>query len=199
MSVTVTQYPNILLYCGNTPTPIPWIVFLYMHHSIPNTLALQVKNIHKRAIEIAREILSKNKRTSLWNSVPNSCLRKFCFAISIFETCYRVSSKKVGAQSVISWTVVGQLSWQYTSEFRRYETTTTPVLSTPPTYALILWPTSQCILRINSLTRFMPTLFTSGFAWQRSHSQTRFPRKFPAMASLTYKKIPTARKSWSLA
>ena len=107
-----------------------------MHNSIPNTLALQVKNIHKRAIEIV------------------------------------------------------------------YETTTTPALSTAPTYALppaTPRPTSLCILKINSLTRFMPTLLTSGFARQRSHSQTRFPRKFPALASGTYKKIPTARKSWSLA
>jgi len=55
----------------------------------------------------------KNKGTSLWNFVPNSGLRKFCFGISIVETCYQLSLRNVDAQSVINWTVVGQLSWQY--------------------------------------------------------------------------------------
>ena len=37
----------------------------------------------------------KNKGNFLWNfvpNVPNSGHRKFCFGISIFETCYRLSS-----------------------------------------------------------------------------------------------------------
>jgi len=55
-------------------------------------------------------IISKNKSTSLWNFVLNSGLRKFCHGISIVETCYQLSSRKVDAQSVINWTVVGQLS-----------------------------------------------------------------------------------------
>jgi len=55
----------------------------------------------------------QNKSTSLWNSVPNSGLWKFCCGILIVETCYRLSSRKMDAQSVINWTVVGQLSWQY--------------------------------------------------------------------------------------
>jgi len=33
----------------------------------------------------------KNKGTSLWNFVPNSGLRKFCFVISIVETCCQPS------------------------------------------------------------------------------------------------------------
>ena len=48
----------------------------------------------------------KNKGNFLWNfvpNVPNSGHRKFCFGISIFETCYRLSS----TQSVTG------LSWQY--------------------------------------------------------------------------------------
>jgi len=53
------------------------------------------------------------KGTFLWNFVPNSGLRKFCFGISIVEACYRLSLTKVDAQSMINWTVVGQLSWQY--------------------------------------------------------------------------------------
>jgi len=57
--------------------------------------------------------ISKNKRSSLWNFVQNSRLRKFCLGISIVETCYRLSSTKVDAPSVINWTVIGQLSWQY--------------------------------------------------------------------------------------
>jgi len=55
-------------------------------------------------------VISKNKGTSLWNFVLNSGLRKFRHSISIVETCYQLSSRKVDAQSVINWTVVGQLS-----------------------------------------------------------------------------------------
>ena len=47
------------------------------------------------------------------NFVLNSGLRKFRHGISIVETCWQLSSTKVGAQSVINWTVVGQQSWQY--------------------------------------------------------------------------------------
>ena len=35
--------------------------------------------------------VSKNNGTSLWNFVPNSRRRKFCFGVSIFEKCYRLS------------------------------------------------------------------------------------------------------------
>jgi len=55
-------------------------------------------------------VFSKNKGTSLWNVVLNSGLRKFCHGISIVETCYQLSSRKVDVQSVINWAVVGQLS-----------------------------------------------------------------------------------------
>ena len=44
---------------------------------------------------------------------PCPKLRKFCFDISTVEACYRLSSKKVNSPSVIYWTVVGHLSWQY--------------------------------------------------------------------------------------
>jgi len=54
--------------------------------------------------------ISKNKGTSLWNFGPNFGLRKLCFGIAIAETCYQLSSRKVDAQSVINWTVIGQLS-----------------------------------------------------------------------------------------
>jgi len=37
-------------------------------------------------------------------------LRIFYHGMSIVETCYQLSSRKVDAQSVINWTVVGQLS-----------------------------------------------------------------------------------------
>jgi len=50
------------------------------------------------------------KGTSLWNFVLNSGLRKFRHGISIVETCYQLSSRKVDAQRVINWAVVGQLS-----------------------------------------------------------------------------------------
>ena len=55
-------------------------------------------------------VISKNKGTSLWNFVLNSGLRKFCHGISIVEMCYQLSSRKVDAQSMIYWAVVGQLS-----------------------------------------------------------------------------------------
>ena len=37
-------------------------------------------------------------------------LKKFCFGISIVDTCCRLSSTKVDAQSMVNWAVVGQLS-----------------------------------------------------------------------------------------
>ena len=40
----------------------------------------------------------------------NSGLRKFRHGISIVEACYKLSSRKVDAQTVIDWAVVGQLS-----------------------------------------------------------------------------------------
>jgi len=55
-------------------------------------------------------VISKNNGTFLWNFVVNSGLRKFRHGISIVETCYQLSSRKVDAQSVINWAVVGQLS-----------------------------------------------------------------------------------------
>jgi len=42
--------------------------------------------------------------------VPNSRLGKFCFGISVVETCYQLSSRKVDAPSMINRTVVDQLS-----------------------------------------------------------------------------------------
>ena len=44
--------------------------------------------------------ISKNKGTSFWDIVPNNGLGRFCFGISIAETCYRHSSRKVCTQSV---------------------------------------------------------------------------------------------------
>ena len=49
----------------------------------------------------------KNKGTSFWNFTLNSGLRKFRH----LEACYQLSSRKVDAQSVMNWAVVGQLSW----------------------------------------------------------------------------------------
>jgi len=48
--------------------------------------------------------------TSLWNFALDAGLRKFRHSTSIVEACYQLSSRKVDAQSVINWTVVGQLS-----------------------------------------------------------------------------------------
>jgi len=51
----------------------------------------------------------ENKGTSYWNFAPNSGLGKFRHSVSIVEACYQLSSRKVDAQGVINWTVVGQL------------------------------------------------------------------------------------------
>jgi len=56
-------------------------------------------------------VISKSKGTSFWNFVLNSGHRKFCHGISIVKTCYRLSSRKVDAPSLINWAIVGQLSW----------------------------------------------------------------------------------------
>ena len=58
-------------------------------------------------------VSTKIRVLTIRNFVPKSGLRKFCFSRSVVETCYRLSSTKVDAQSVINWTVVDQLSWQY--------------------------------------------------------------------------------------
>jgi len=67
-------------------------------------------------------VISRNKGTSLWNVVLNSGLRTFHHGISIVETCYQLSSRKVDAHSVINWAVVGQPSRYNTSELRRSTT-----------------------------------------------------------------------------
>ena len=61
----------------------------------------------------------ENKGTSMWKFVPKSGLGKCCFDISIVETCYQRSSRKVDAQIVTNWTVV---EVDNTSELRRSST-----------------------------------------------------------------------------
>jgi len=48
-------------------------------------------------------------------------LEKFCFglSLSIIKTCYRLSSRKVDAPSVINWTVVDQLCWHFITRGRQ--------------------------------------------------------------------------------
>ena len=57
-------------------------------------------------------VISKNKGTSLWNFSQTPDLENFAtvYRVSILEACYQLSSRKVDAQSVINWAVVGQLS-----------------------------------------------------------------------------------------
>jgi len=59
-----------------------------------------------KEIEVATKIRLHPSETFFLNSG----LRKFRHGISIIETCYQLSSRKVDAQSLINWTVVGQLS-----------------------------------------------------------------------------------------
>jgi len=54
--------------------------------------------------------ISRNKGSSLWIFVLNSGLRKFCHGMSVAKMCYQLSSRKVDAQSMINWAVIGQLS-----------------------------------------------------------------------------------------
>ena len=49
----------------------------------------------------------QNKGTSVWNFVLNSGLRKCRHGISIVETCYQLSSRKVDAQSCVE---IGKIS-----------------------------------------------------------------------------------------
>ena len=74
-----------------------WFLAWELHSTYPT---LCYKEIH---------IFSK-KGTALWNFAPNSRLRKFRHGISIVEACYQLSSRKVDAQGVKNWAVVGQLS-----------------------------------------------------------------------------------------
>ena len=52
----------------------------------------------------------RDNRNMAAGTFLNSGLRKFRHGISIVETCYLLSSRRVDAQSVINWAVVGQLS-----------------------------------------------------------------------------------------
>ena len=82
----------------------------------PVSVCLSVTS--RSAIETAERIglvirkfgFLQNKATSRWNFSPNSGLRKFLHGISIVETCYQLRRRKVDADSVINWSVVGQLS-----------------------------------------------------------------------------------------
>jgi len=80
--------------------------------------------------------ISKNKGTSLGNFVPNSGLRKFHFGISVVKTCCQLGSTKVDAQSVINWTVIGQLSLQYLTKLWR-STISLPQGSSSSVYSTI--------------------------------------------------------------
>ena len=51
----------------------------------------------------------QNKGTFLSNFVLNSDLENFATAYRSSKPCYQLSSRKVDAQSVINWAVVGQL------------------------------------------------------------------------------------------
>ena len=66
---------------------------------------------------------SKNNSTSIWNFVLNSGLGKFRHGISIGETCYQLSSRKMNAQSVINWTRRrSSVNTQFTSPTRHDNT-----------------------------------------------------------------------------
>ena len=71
----------------------------------------------------------ENKGTSYWNFAPNSGLGKFRHNVSIVEACYQLSSRKVDAQGVINWTVVGQL----TPKFHYPDPPTLPETRADPT------------------------------------------------------------------
>jgi len=76
-------------------------------------LTCELPSIRPTLCSKETRLLPKNKGNSLWNFVLNSGLRKLRHGISIVETCYQLSSKKVDAHCVINWAVVGQLSRQY--------------------------------------------------------------------------------------
>ena len=56
-----------------------------------------------------------NKDTFFWNFFLKTGVRKNSHGISVVETCFKLSSTKVDACSVMNWAVVGQVpvGWQY--------------------------------------------------------------------------------------
>jgi len=55
------------------------------------------------------QVSSKIRVLPTGTFAPNSGIRKVRHRISIVEACYQLTSRKVDAQSVINWAVVGQL------------------------------------------------------------------------------------------
>jgi len=100
----------------------------------------------------------------------------FRHGISIVKKWYQLSSRKADAQSVINWTVVGQLSWQY----RRAPTidccslsqwSSSSVYSTIQSRGFISdsWYLAQHPVQVNEIT---PTKLTKGndcrvISWER--------------------------------
>jgi len=73
-------------------------------------LACELPSTRSYTVLKGNSVISKNKGTSIWNFVLNSGLRNFRHSITIVETCYQLSSRKVDVHSVINWAVVSQLS-----------------------------------------------------------------------------------------
>jgi len=69
----------------------------------------------RASFQLSYTLLKRNSVTLNIRVLSSGTLSnlEFCFGISIVEMCYRLSTRKVDAPSVINWTVVGQLSWQY--------------------------------------------------------------------------------------
>jgi len=102
-----------------------WVLAIALNHSVTSQCSIKMAGWIKLVFGTVASFrvsytelkgnsgIFKNKGTSLWNFHPNSRLRKFCFGISIVEMCYWLSLTEVDAQSMINWTIIGQLSWQY--------------------------------------------------------------------------------------
>jgi len=102
-----------------------WVLAIALNHSVSSQCSIKMAGWIKLVFGTVASFrvsytelkgnsgIFKNKGTSLWNFHPNSRLRKFCFGISIVEMCYWLSLTEVDTQSMINWTIIGQLSWQY--------------------------------------------------------------------------------------
>ena len=65
--------------------------------------------LHEGSSVCIYTVSTKIRELSSRNLCQTADLKNF-FGKSIVETCYRLSSRKLDAQSVINWTVVSQLS-----------------------------------------------------------------------------------------
>jgi len=102
-----------LAHCPSLPVSVTSRCSIEMDGRIDLLLTWRLLSTGPTPYNKEVQVSRKNKGTSLGNFAPNSGFRKFRHCISIVEACYKLSSRKVHAQIVINWTVVGQLKAKF--------------------------------------------------------------------------------------